>query len=84
MTLSLTLPPEVEAKLLQRAAESRQSPDDYASRVLVEAVGAPTVDELLAPARKQIADSGMSDAEFDHFFDDLREKVWREKGSRGP
>ena len=32
MTLSLTLPPEVETKIRERAALSGQSPDVYAAR----------------------------------------------------
>ena len=82
MTLSLTLPPDVEAKLRKRAAELQQSPDDYASHVLAQAVNARTVDEILAPFRKQVADSGMSDEELDAFYREQLSAVRREKKAK--
>jgi plasmid stability protein len=82
MTLTLTLPPDVEAKLRQRAAELQQSPDEYASRVLAQAVTARTVDEILAPFRKQVAESGMSDEELDAFYRQQLSAVRREKKAK--
>jgi hypothetical protein len=82
MTLSLTLPPDVEAKLRQRAAELQQSPDEYASRVLANAITAPTIDEVLAPVRKQVAESGMSDEELDSFFRGILQEVRAEKKAK--
>jgi hypothetical protein len=82
MTLSLTLPPDVEAKLRERAAELQQSPDEYTSRVLANAVTAPTIDEILAPVRKQVAESGMSDEELDSFFRGILQEVRAEKKAK--
>jgi plasmid stability protein len=61
MTLSLTVPPDVEARLRERAAASGQPLDAYASKILAEAIAAPTIDELLSPARADFANSGMSE-----------------------
>jgi hypothetical protein len=36
-------------------------------------------DEALAPFRRQVAQSGMSDDELRAFFEELREEVYREK-----
>ena len=41
MTLTLTFPPEVEAKLRNRAAANGQPPDVYACSILTEALAAP-------------------------------------------
>lgn len=78
MTLSLTVPPEVEAKLRERAAASGEPVDVYASKILVDAVTTPSVEEVLALARKQVAESGMTDSELDEFLQSLREKVWQD------
>ena len=63
MPLNLTIPPHIEARLRERAAASGQPVDVYASDVLVQAVSAPTIDELLAPVREEFARSGLSEQE---------------------
>jgi hypothetical protein len=63
MTLSLTVPPDIEAKLRERAAADGQPVDVYASKLLAEAVAAPTIDEILAPVREDFAKSGMTERE---------------------
>ena len=61
MTLSLELPASVEARLRERAAASGQPVEVYASRMLADAVSAPTIDEILAPVREDFAKSGMTE-----------------------
>ncbi|MGA2231060.1 MAG: hypothetical protein ABSH22_09190 [Tepidisphaeraceae bacterium] len=63
MTLSVTVPPHIEAKLRERAAADGQPLDVYASKVLADAVTAPTIDEILAPVREDFAKSGVSEEE---------------------
>jgi plasmid stability protein len=79
MTLTLTLPPETEKKLRERAAHTGQEVVALA-RELIERglVAAPTIDEILAPFRQDVAASGLSDAELDTLFEEEREAVWRE------
>lgn len=84
MTLSVSVSPEAEAKLRERAAASGQPLDVYASRVLEAAVTAPSIDELLAPAREQIADSGMSDVQLDALLEEARDDVWQERQRQRP
>jgi hypothetical protein len=79
MTLTLTLTADVEAKLRERAAENGQPPDVYASRVLAEAIASPMIDELLAPVRKEVADSGMTEAQLMDLGRELLEKVRAER-----
>jgi len=52
MTISISLTPEAETKLRQRAARLGQDLSIVASDLLEEAVRRPSVDELLAPARR--------------------------------
>ena len=51
----------------------------YTARLLAETVKRPTVDEVLAPFRKQVAASGMSDQELDSFLEDVREKAYQDR-----
>ena len=84
ITLSVSISPEAEAKLRERAAASGQPPDVYAARVLEAAVTTPSVEELLAPARQQIAAGGMTDAQLDEFLEGLRDDAWRERRPQRP
>ena len=81
--VKLRLTPEASAKLAQRAAQTGQDVADYASELIEHAVTKPTADELLAPFRRQVAESGISDEELDQFHEQLRDKSWNEKRSEG-
>ena len=86
MTLSVNVPPAVEAQLAERAAAAGATVEDMAAALLADAVlRAPrTFDEILAPFRQSVADSGMTDDELDAFFREVRQEVWDEKhGGRG-
>jgi hypothetical protein len=73
MTLSISLSPQAEAKLKEQAAAKGKDPTAYASELVEDAVTKPTLDEILAPFRKQVADAGMSDSELDEFYQRLRD-----------
>ena len=81
MTLSLNIPPEVEAKLRQQAAVSGEPLDVYAAKVLAQAITAPTIDELLAPVRREAAASGMSESQLLDFGRELLRKT--REGKKG-
>ena len=38
-----------------------------------------TIDEILAPVRKQFVESGMTEEELDVLIDEAREEVWQEE-----
>jgi hypothetical protein len=59
--LTVKLPPDVEQKLARRAAAAGEPVESLASRLLAEAVNAPTIDEILAPVRQRVAASGMTE-----------------------
>ena len=82
-TLSISLPPEAQAKLSERAAAHGQDESEFASRLLAQALQAASIDEILAPFRQQVADSRMSDDDFDGMCDELRGEVWAAKQAFG-
>jgi len=82
MTLSISLSPAAEAKLRQKAAANGQPLDVCATTVLEQAATALSIDEILAPVRKQVADSGMSDSKLDAFIEDVREEAFQERQRR--
>jgi hypothetical protein len=80
MTLTITLTPETEQKLAEQARRSGRDIAALASELIERVLLAgPTMDEILAPFRRQVADSGLSDDELDALFQEQREEAWREK-----
>ena len=75
MTINISLTPEAETKLRQRAAILGKDLVTVASDLLEQAITRPSVDELLAPARNEVAESGMSDQQLDGFFRELLTEV---------
>jgi hypothetical protein len=59
--LQIPLAPETEEALRERAKANGQDVASYAARLIQEALSAPSVDELLAPFRKQVEESGITD-----------------------
>lgn len=82
MSISIPLSPEAEAMLRERARAAGEDITSYAARVFYDALSTPSVDELLAPFRKQVEESGISDDELDDFYDGLRGKVWEENRTK--
>ena len=80
--VTLRLTERARAKLAEQAARSGQDLSAIASDLIEQAVTRPTVDEVLAPYRKQVAESGMSDEELDNFHRDLLAKVRSEKKAK--
>jgi len=52
---------------------------EYTVRLLDEVLRKPSLDEILGPFRKQVAESGITDDELDTFFEEPRDEVWRER-----
>ena len=80
--LQIPLSPDTEAKLRERARANGEDVSAYAARLLSDALSAPSVDELLAPFRKQVEESGISDGELDQLGEELRREVRQEKQAR--
>jgi len=79
MTITIDLPSEVETALLEKASANGKNIQNYIEDLLRKQALRPTLDELLAPVRRDFEESGMGEEDLNNFFDDLRDKVWQEK-----
>lgn len=77
--LQVPITPEAEATLRQRALARGEDVGAYAARLLLDALTAPSVNDLLAPFRKQVESSGISDEELDSLGEQLRDEVWQDQ-----
>jgi hypothetical protein len=75
LAMKLRLSKAASEKLAQRASQTGVDIATIASDLIEDAVTRPTVDEVLAPFRKQVAESGMSDDQLDAFFSEVRKKA---------
>jgi hypothetical protein len=91
MTITISLTPETEERLRSRAAATGLAPDALAEQLLQQALLGPTVasggpgtalDEILAPFRKEVQESGMTDEQLKNFFTEMRDEVRAEKRSK--
>jgi hypothetical protein len=80
MSITINLTPDEERKLLERAARNGQDVTAYVHRLIERDIRG--VDEALAPFRRQVAESGISDDELGAFFEEVRDEVWQEKHGR--
>ena len=80
MDITISLSPEQEKTLLERASASGEDVAGYIHRLIERDVSGPGVlSELLAPIRREFAESGMSEDELDSLVEEAREEAWREK-----
>lgn len=63
MTVTITIPAHLEAKIAQRAAAKGVTLEEYAREVLERDVDLPSLRELFAPVREQIKTAGVTDEE---------------------
>jgi hypothetical protein len=78
-TLTINISPEVQARLAERAKNSGQDIVEYVEVLVAEQISRPTLDEILAPVRREFAESGMTEDELDEFLYSMRRKVKEEK-----
>ncbi len=80
MTITIELSPAEEEKLAHEAGRAGQPPGEYAKAVLVRHLRPRrSLDEILAPFREQVEQSGMTDDELDTLFEEARDEVFRLK-----
>jgi hypothetical protein len=85
MTVTIDLPPELEQTLRQHAARKKQDVAAFVLQAVQEKIArGQTFDEICAPFAEAVAASGISDEEFDRFFEEVREEVWQEKQGKRP
>lgn len=82
MTLTIDLSAAAESRLAQAARRSGKTLEQFAAELLESAADAgeeETFDQILAPLRKEVAERGMTEAELDEFFQEVRQEVWEEQ-----
>lgn len=78
MSIVIELPPEKERELADRAQGRGQDIASYVGALIDRDIQSPpTIDELLAPIRRQFAGSGMTEVELDELIDEARHEVWQ-------
>lgn len=84
MTLTIELPSDLEQRLQQETARSGLDVSEFVlDAVREKMLKAISVAEVCAPFARAVAASGLSDNEFDRFFEQVRDEVWQAKqGSR--
>ena len=80
MTLTIDLPSELEQTVRQQAARRGQDVNGYVFQAVQEKVAkARTIAEISRPIADAVAATGISDQEFDEFFEEARKEVWQAK-----
>jgi hypothetical protein len=91
MTITIDLPPDVEASIKTQAAKDGLPLEDYvtslvqegtARRNRIDLLAEKSFDEILAPFRRNVEDSGMSDEELDGLFTKTRGEASRARKER--
>jgi len=82
MSITITIPAELEPLILGRARATGESIEEVTIGLIKQGLqqqqAALTFDEILAPFRKEVAASGMTDEELDALFMQARRDYARE------
>lgn len=85
MMVTLELEPEVESLLATKASANGCDVNGYVRRLIENDVRRErTFDEILAPFRQAVEESGVSDEELDTLFTEARREVWQAKQEGQP
>jgi hypothetical protein len=82
MSITVSLTADLERRLIERAAQSGKDSVDYVRELIDKDIHGPTLDEVLAPFRRQVEAGGTSDEELGAFFEEVRGEVWQEKHAK--
>ncbi len=91
MTITIDLPPDIEASVKTQAAKDGLPLEDYVTSLVqegtqrrdrIDLLAEKSFDEILAPIRRNFKDSGMSDEELDGLFTHARKEASRARKER--
>ena len=83
MTITIRLSEEEQRRLAERAARNGRDLAGYVHLLIERDIQEPAaVDQALAPLRRQVEESGLTDDELGDFFEEVREEVWQDKHGR--
>ena len=80
MTVILELKPEIEEALQKKARDNGFEVNVYLEKLIEKDIDrAKTLDEILAPFRREVEESGITDDELDALVEETREEIYQEK-----
>lgn len=82
MTLHISISPEAETILRQRAAAAGKAPDALAAELVEAGVKRPPLDEFLAPWRAEVEATGMTEAEIGDMLERAKHDMRRSDPDR--
>lgn len=82
MTLTIHVPKNIGAVLEEKAKNQGKDVSSYVENLIEKDIDQrKTLDEILAPIRKNFADSGMSEEDLDALIESERQAMWEEKNA---
>lgn len=83
MEITISIPPDVQDRLRQRAVESGQDVAGYVETLIERDLSSSiSLRDLYAPVRRQIEQSGISENELDALIEEAREEAYQERTGR--
>ena len=82
MVITISLSPEQERRLAERAAQFGQELVPYVHQLINQDIRSETFDAILAPVRRNFEQSGMTDEDLSALVEEVREDIWQEKHGR--
>ena len=84
MSLTISIPAEVEARLQQRAVERGQDVETYVAEIVSRIAARPTpLDQLSGPIQESFIRSGMTDDELGDLLERAKHEARAERRERG-
>jgi len=81
MVLKITLSEKAVARLKSKAQAEGVDLDTFASKELERLATRPSIDDVLAPLRKQVEESGMSEEELTDLLEEVKHDARAERRS---
>ena len=82
MTLTIHVPKNIGAVLEEKAKNQGKDVSEYVEDLIEKDIDRrKTLDEILAPVRKNFAESGLTEEELDELIESERQAMWEEKKS---
>ncbi len=82
ITITISLPKDIGLALENKAKLSGRDSAKYVEDLVAKEVSSPSLDEILAPFRRQVEESGITDEELDNLFTEARKEVFKAKKER--
>lgn len=78
MSVILEISPDLDEAVRQQAAKNGQDVNAFILKAVNEKLTkACSFDEVCTPFAEAVAATGITEDEFDHFFEEARDEVWR-------